>query len=167
MYKSSLVSHCACYCPRRKNVQWRGIVEMCLAGGNRITVLIFSDKPTENITVKYLTKDTVQFISASRPSTENFIRRVPLFVAVSVAPASCNPPNGNVNFVWRPLQTIHAKNSGMLQILCILPLIAASVVAWNEHRRFLYSFKTKCVDMAVIHVLYAIKLKLWLKSNSV
>jgi len=116
-------------------------LKSCLAGRNRITVLIFSDKPTENVTVKYLTKDTVQFISACRPSTEYFIRRVPLFAAVSVAPASCSPPNSNVNFVLRTLQTIHAKNSGMLQILYILPLIAASVVAWNEHRRFLYSLK--------------------------
>ena len=104
-------------------------LKSCWAGRNRITVLIFSDKPTENITVKYLTKDTVQFISACRPSTEYFIRRVPLFAAVSVAPASCSPPNSNVNFVLRTLQTIHAKNSGMLQILYILPLIAASVVA--------------------------------------
>jgi len=46
----------------------------------------------------------------------------------------------------------------MLQILYILPVTAASAVALNEHRTFLlflYGFKTKCVNMAVIYILYA------------
>jgi len=61
----------------------------------------------------------------------------------------------------RPLQKFLSDNSGMLQILYILPLTAASVVALNEHRRFLflYSFATKCLNMAVIYILYALKLK--------
>jgi len=57
----------------------------------------------------------------------------------------------------------------MLQILYILPLIAATAEALNEYRRFLllHRFKTKCVNMAVLYVLYTLKLKLWLRSNSV
>jgi len=50
----------------------------------------------------------------------------------------------------------------VLQILYNLPVSAASAAALNDHRRFLflYSFKTKCVNIAVIHVLYALNLKL-------
>jgi len=46
----------------------------------------------------------------------------------------------------------------MLQILYILPLTAASAVALNEHRKvlFLYNFATKCVNMAVVYLLYAL-----------
>jgi len=32
---------------------------------------------------------------------------------------------------------------------------------------FLCSFKNKCFNMAVIYVLYALKLKLWLRSNPI
>jgi len=78
MYKSSLEFPTALVTAfDAKTFNDAELLKSCLPGGNRITVLIFSDKPTENITVKYLTKDTVHFISASRPSTEYFIRRVP------------------------------------------------------------------------------------------
>jgi len=57
----------------------------------------------------------------------------------------------------------------MLQILYILPLTAALPVALNEYRKILclYSFATDCVNIAVIHILYALKLMPWLGSNSV
>jgi len=37
-----------------------------------------------------------------------------------------------------------------------------------EHRRFLFfcSFANKCVNMAEMYILYALKLKPWLRSNS-
>jgi len=55
----------------------------------------------------------------------------------------------------------------MPQILYILHLTAASAVALNEHRRFLFlfSFTINCMNMAVVYILYAFKLKPWLKSN--
>jgi len=53
----------------------------------------------------------------------------------------------------------------MLQMQYILPLTAASAVGLNEHRDF--CFKTKCVNMAVMYILCALKLEPWLRSNSV
>jgi len=54
----------------------------------------------------------------------------------------------NVNFISRPSQKFLSDNSGILQLLYILPLTKASAVALKEHRRFLflYSFATKCVN---------------------
>ena len=71
-------------------------------------------------------------------------------------------------FFHAPVQRLSVRLR-VLQILYNLPLSAASAAALNDHRRFLflYSFKTKCVNMAVIHVLYALNLKLWLRSNPV
>jgi len=48
-------------------------------------------------------------------------------------------------------------------------LTAASAETLIEDRRFmfLHSFKTKCVNMAVIHVLHALKLKSWLQCKLV
>jgi len=68
-----------------------------------------------------------------------------LFAAVSAAPACCITLKGDVDFISRPSQKMLSDDSGMLQIQYILPLTAASAVALNEHRRFLfyYSFKTK------------------------
>jgi len=50
-----------------------------------------------------------------------------------------------------------------------LLLSAASAVALNKHNRFLflYSFKTECVNMAWLYVLYALKVKLWLQNDPV
>jgi len=81
----------------------------------------------------------------------------------------CIAPNGDVNVISTKSQKFFSYKSGVLQILYIFPLIAASAVALNEHRRilFLYSFATKCMNMAVIYILYALKLKHWLRSNSV
>ena len=69
----------------------------------------------------------------------------------------------------KTIAKIHSDISGVLQMLCNLPLSTALAVAWNEPHRFLfsYSFETKCVNVAVIYVLYALKLKLWLRSNPV
>jgi len=54
-----------------------------------------------------------------------------------------------------------SDNSGVMQILYNFPLFAASAIVLNEHRRFLIfcSFKIKCLNMAVIYVLYTLKLK--------
>jgi len=48
-------------------------------------------------------------------------------------------------------------------------LTAASAAALIEHGRFmfLHSFETKCVNMAVICVLHAFELKIWLQRNPV
>jgi len=65
----------------------------------------------------------------------------------------------------------HRKNSSVISLTCYkycnLPLFVTSDVALNEHRRFLfmYSFKTKGVNMAITYVLYTLKLKIWIKSN--
>ena len=50
-----------------------------------------------------------------------------------------------------------------------IPLSAASAAALNDFRRFvfLYSFKIKCVNLAVLYALCALNLKLWLRSNLV
>jgi len=44
-------------------------------------------------------------------------------------------------------------------------LTAASAAALVEHGifMFLHSFETKCVNMAVVCVLHALKLKIWLQ----
>jgi len=60
------------------------------------------------------------------------------FEAVSGAPACYVTPKGEANLISRPSQKCLSDNSGMLQIQYILPLTAASAVALNEHRRFLY-----------------------------
>jgi len=54
----------------------------------------------------------------------------------------------------------------MLQILFNLHMSAAWAVPLNEHRRFLflYNFKTKYINMTVMYVLYALKLKLCLRT---
>jgi len=95
-------------------------------------------------------------------------RRVTLFVAVSGAPTCCVPPIRDVNFISSPSQKFLCDNSDMLQILYILHLTATSAVALNEHRKFLFlhSFKAKCVNIAVIYILYVLKLKPWLRSTS-
>jgi len=48
-------------------------------------------------------------------------------------------------------------------------LTAASAETLIEGRifMFLHSFKTKCVNMAVIHVLHTLKLEIWLQCNPV
>jgi len=48
-----------------------------------------------------------------------------------------------------------SDNSSVLQVLYNLPLPVASAAALNAHRRFLflYSFKTKFVNIAVINAL--------------
>ena len=61
-----------------------------------------------------------------------------LFEAVSGAPACYVTPKGDVKFISRPSQKCLSDNSSMLQIQYILPLTAASAVALNEHRRFLF-----------------------------
>jgi len=50
-----------------------------------------------------------------------------------------------------------------------LLLSAASAVALNKHHRFffLYNFKTECMNMAWLYVLYVLKIKLWLKKDLV
>jgi len=53
---------------------------------------------------------------------------VTLFAAVSGALACCIPSDGDANFYSRPLQKLFAENSGMLKMLYILPLTAASAV---------------------------------------
>jgi len=94
-------------------------------------------------------------------------QRVKLCAAVSGAPTCCVPPIGDVNFISSPSQKF-LITLGMLQILYILPLTATSAVALNEHRKFVFvQFKTKCVNIAVIYILYALKLKPWLRSKSV
>jgi len=55
-------------------------------------------------------------------------------------------------------------------VLQIYPILISSVsVALNQHRIFLFlhSFKTTCVNKAVIYILYVLKLKPWLGSYSV
>ena len=61
-----------------------------------------------------------------------------LFEAVSGAPACYITPKGDVNFISRPSQKCFSDNSSILQIQYTLPLIAASSVTLNEHRRFLF-----------------------------
>jgi len=48
-------------------------------------------------------------------------------------------------------------------------LTAASAATLIGHRRFMFlrSFKTKCVNMAVIYVLHGLRLKIWLRCNPV
>jgi len=48
-------------------------------------------------------------------------------------------------------------------------LTAASGATLIEHRTFMFlrSFKTQCFSMAVIYVLHALKLKIWLQCNPV
>jgi len=69
----------------------------------------------------------------------------------------------------KTIAKIHSDISGVLRMLCYLHLYVVSTVALNEHHRclFSYSFETKCVNVAVIYVLYALKLKLWQKSSPV
>jgi len=57
---------------------------------------------------------------------------VTLFTAVSGAPASWIPPNGDVNFISRPSQKFLCDNFGLLQILYNSPLFAASAVALKQ-----------------------------------
>jgi len=66
------------------------------------------------------------------------------FLSFSDAQACWIWPNGDVN-VSSPSQNFLFDNSGVPQILRILPLSAASAAALNVNRifLFLYSFKTK------------------------
>jgi len=50
-----------------------------------------------------------------------------------------------------------------------LLLSAASAVALNKHHRFLflYNFKSECVNMAWLYVLYVLKVKLSLQNDPV
>ena len=69
-------------------------------------------------------------------------------------PASYTTATGDVNFISRPSQKFLFDNSAVLHILYKLPLSAASAAALNDHRifLFLYSFKTKCLNIAVMWV---------------
>jgi len=90
-----------------------------------------------------------------------------LFTAVSGASACCVPPSGDVKFISRPSQKFFSDNTGVPKILYNLLLSAASVVALNKRRGFLFffNFKTKCINMAIIYVLYDLKLKIWIRAG--
>jgi len=64
-------------------------------------------------------------------------QRVTLFATVYGAPPCCIQPNGDVNFISKPLQKFISGNSGVLKILynLALPLSAASAATLNDHSK--------------------------------
>ena len=63
---------------------------------------------------------------------------VTLFAPVSGVPACCIPPHDDVNFISRPSQNFLVDVFGVLHILYNVSLSAASTVALNENRAFLF-----------------------------
>jgi len=70
----------------------------------------------------------------------------------------------------------HSENSLLITLSCYkycttypCQVSTASASTLNDHRRFLflYSFKTKCMNITLMYVLHALNLKLWLRSNPV